>query len=129
MSNHVQYYSSRLINNDLNHSLGCLPFCINIIRLLGRVYHFSLLICYTCSSLASKKDFYSELTLQDSTDKDYEHAQKVFKECCTDVGDYHDLCVQTNTLLLVDVFEKFGEECIERYGLDSSYFYSAPGLA
>ena len=41
------------------------------------------------------------------------------------MSDYHDLYVQTDTLLL----EKFREECIEIYGLDTSYFYSAPGLA
>ena len=35
----------------------------------------------------------------------------------------------TDTLLLADVFEKFIEICIEIYGLDPSYFYSAPGLA
>ena len=81
------------------------------------------------TSLPSKKDFYSELTLEDISDKDYEHAQKVFKEYCTNMGDYHDLYVQTDTLLLADVFEKFREKCIEIYGLDPSYFYSAPGLA
>ena len=81
------------------------------------------------TSLPPKKDFYSELTLEDITDKDYNHAQKVFEEYCTDMGDYHDLYVQTDTLLLADVFEKFREKCIEIYGLDPSYFYSAPGLA
>ena len=81
------------------------------------------------TSLPPKKDFYSELTLEDISDKDYEHAQKVFKKYCTDMGDYHDLYVQTDTLLLADVFEKFREKCIEIYGLDPSYFYSAPGLA
>ena len=45
------------------------------------------------------------------------------------MGDYHDLHVQTDTLLLADVFEKFRETCIEIYGFDSSYFCSAPGLA
>ena len=49
--------------------------------------------------------------------------------CFWDMGDYHDLYVQTDTLLLADVFEKFREKCIEIYGLDPSYFYSAPGLA
>ena len=57
------------------------------------------------TSLPPKKDFYSELTLEDISDKDYEHAQKVFKEYCTDLGDYHDLNVQTDTILLADVFE------------------------
>ena len=37
--------------------------------------------------------------------------------------------VQTDTLLLPDVFEKFREKCIEICGLDPSHFYSAPGLA
>ena len=43
--------------------------------------------------------------------------------------DYHDLYVQTDILLLADVFEKFREKFIEIYGFDPSYFYSAPGLA
>ena len=53
-----------------------------------------------------KKIFYSELTLEDISDKDSEHAQKMFKEYCTNMGDYHDLHVQTDTVLLADVFEK-----------------------
>ena len=81
------------------------------------------------TSLPPKKDFYSELTLRDISDKDYSHAKKVFKEYCIDLGDYHDLYVQTDILLLVDVFEKFRDKCIEIYVLDPSYFYSAPGLA
>ena len=81
------------------------------------------------TSLSSKKDFYGELTLEDITDKDYEHAQKVFKENCRDMGDDHDLYVQTDTILLADVFEKIREKWIEIYGLDPYYFYSAPGLA
>ena len=81
------------------------------------------------TSLPPKKDFYSELILEDISEKDYNHAQKVFEEYCTDMGDYHDLYVQTDTLLLADVFEKFRKKCVEIYRLDSSYFFSAPGLA
>ena len=43
------------------------------------------------TSLPPTKDFYSELTLEDVSDKDYEHVQKVFKEYYEDLGDYHDL--------------------------------------
>ena len=53
----------------------------------------------------------------------------MFEEFCTDIGDYHDLYVQCDTLLLADVFEKFRDTCIEIYGLDPSHFLSAPGLA
>ena len=80
------------------------------------------------TSLPPKKDFYSELTLEDISDKDYEHAQKLFKGYCTNMGDYHDLYVRTDELLLANVFEKFREKWNEIYGLDPSYFSSAPGL-
>ena len=45
------------------------------------------------------------------------------------MGDYHDLYVQTDTFLLAHVYENFRNKCLEIYGLDSSYFFSAPGLA
>ena len=81
------------------------------------------------TSLPDKKYFYSELNLEDISDNHYNHAQKVFEEFCADVGDYHDLYVQCDTLLLADVFEKFRDKCINIYGLDPSHFLSAPGLA
>ena len=81
------------------------------------------------TSLPPKKDFYRELTLEDISDKDYNHAQKVFEEYCKDMGEYYDLYVQTDTLFLGDVFEKFRDTCIEIYGSDPSHFYSAPELA
>ena len=44
-------------------------------------------------------------------------------------GDYHDLYVQSDTLLLADVFENFRSKCMEIYELDLAQFLSAPGLA
>ena len=82
------------------------------------------------TSLPDKKAFYSELYLEDITDKDYTHAQKVFEEFnLKNLGDYHDLYVQSDTLLLADVFENFRNKCIEIYELDPAYFLSPPGLA
>ena len=82
------------------------------------------------TSLPDKKAFYSELYLEDITDKDYTHAQKVFKELkLKNLGDYHDLYVQSDTLLLADVFENFRNKCTEIYELDPAHFLSAPGLA
>ena len=82
------------------------------------------------TSLPDKKAFYSELNLEDITDKDYEHAQKVFKDLkLKNLGDYHDLYVQSDTLLLADVFENFRNKCIEIYELDPVHFLSAPRFA
>ena len=41
----------------------------------------------------------------------------------------HDLYVQSDTLLLADVFESFRNLCIKTYKLDPAYFLSLPGLA
>ena len=82
------------------------------------------------TSLPNKKAFYSELNLEDITDKDYEHAQKVWEVFeIKNLGEYHDLYVQSDTLLLADVFENFRDKCIEIYELDPAHFLSAPGLA
>ena len=81
-------------------------------------------------SLPDKKSFYSELNKEHITDEDYTHAQKVrdtFK--IKNLGEYHDLYVQSDTTLLVDPFENFRDKCIEKYELDHAHFLSAPGLA
>ena len=45
------------------------------------------------------------------------------------LSDYQVLYVQSETLLLADVFENFRNKCIEIYKLDPAHFLSAPGLA
>ena len=50
-------------------------------------------------------------------------------EFCTNIGDYHDLYVQCDTLLLAGFFEKFKDTCIDIYGLNPSHFLFGPGLA
>ena len=68
--------------------------------------------------------------LEDITDKVYTHAQKVLEEFkLKSLGDYHDLYVQRDTLLLADVFENLRNKCIEIYERDPAHFLSAPGLA
>ena len=58
------------------------------------------------------------------------HAQKVWEVFeIRNLGEYHNLYVQTDTLLLADVFENFRNKCLEIYELDPTYFASAPGLA
>ena len=56
--------------------------------------------------------------------------KKVFKNLNNEhLGDYHDLYLQSNTLLLADVFEIFRNKCIKLHELDPAHFLSAPGLA
>ena len=82
------------------------------------------------TSLLNKEAFYSSLDMEDITDVDYRHAKGVFKKLNNkNLGDYHDLYVQSDTLLLADVFENFRNRSIEIYKLDPAHFLLAPGSA
>ena len=45
------------------------------------------------------------------------------------MGNYHDLHLKTDVLLLADVFEKFINTCLEHYGVDPCHYFSIPGLS
>ena len=81
-------------------------------------------------SLPDKESFYSELNKKGITDEDYVHAQKVWKVFkIKNLGEYHNLYVQSDTSLFADVFENFRDKCEEIYELDPAHFLSAPGLS
>ena len=81
-------------------------------------------------ALPEKDSFYSSLTMEDISKTDYVHANNVFKKFgMNNLGDYHDLYVRSNTLLLADIFENFRQSCLENYELDPAHFVSLPGLA
>ena len=48
--------------------------------------------------------------------------------CLKNLGKYHDLYAQSDTLLLADVFENFSNMCLKTYELDPAHFLSLPGL-
>ena len=80
--------------------------------------------------LPGKESFYSNLIMGNIDDIDYRHGNNVFKRFkLKNLGEYHDLYVQSNTLFLVDVFENFRNKCLEVYELDPAHFLSLPGLA
>ena len=80
--------------------------------------------------LPEKGKFYSSLSGKGIRDEEYAHAKQVWETFgCRNFGNYHDLYVATDTLLLADVFENFRKVCQEKYGLDPVHYYSAPGLS
>ena len=82
------------------------------------------------TALPPKKYFYSNLYLEDISNEIYKHAQKVWDVFqIKNLGQYHHLFVQSDTLLLSDTFENFRNMCLNIYELDPVYFLSAPGLA
>ena len=82
------------------------------------------------TSLSNKESFYSNLIMENIDDIDYRHGNNVFKIFkLKSLGEYHDLYVQSDTLLLADVFENFRNKCLEVYELNPAHFLSLPGLA
>ena len=82
------------------------------------------------TSLPNKESFHSSLNMESIDDIDYRHGNNVFKRFkLKNLGKYHGLYVQSDTLLLADVFENFRNMCIEVYELDPAHFLSLPGLA
>ena len=45
------------------------------------------------------------------------------------MGEYHDVYLKTDVLLLADVFETFRKVCLENYSLDPAWYFTTPGLA
>ena len=89
-------------NNDLNKF---------ILLLRKDVYPYEYMDSwerFNETSLPSKKDFYSNLNMENIDYIDYRHVNNVFKRFeLENLGQYLDLYVQSDTLLLADVFENF----------------------
>ncbi|XP_072023229.1 uncharacterized protein [Amphiura filiformis] len=82
------------------------------------------------TSLPPKDTFYSKLNEEHISDEDYEHAQKVWDTFgMKTMREYHDLYLESDVLLLADVFESFRKVCLKNYQLDPCWYYTAPGLS
>ena len=81
------------------------------------------------TSLPNKESFYSSLNMENIDDIDCRHGKNVFKTfTLKNLGEYHDLYIQSDTLLLADVFENFRNTCIKVHELDPAHVLSLPGL-
>ena len=80
--------------------------------------------------LPTKDQFYSILNDQHITNDEYNHAKKVWKTFNIKImGEYHDLYLKSNMLLLADVFKSFRKTCLQYYKLDPCHYFMSPGLS
>ena len=82
------------------------------------------------TELPPKDLLFSRLTNTHISDQDYEHVKNIWTHFeCTNMGDYHDLYLQTDVRILADVFQSFRANSMKNYGLDPCNYVSVPSLA
>lgn len=85
---------------------------------------------YDETELPTKDKFYDELNNKHCSEDDYEYAKLVYKKMnCKNIGDYTDIYMLNDVLILCDIFETFRKTCIEYYNLDPCWYFTAPGLS
>ena len=132
------YYTKKFNKDLMKKFKNTYSFCKSdlnkfILLLKKCVYPYEYMDSWEKSnetSLPSKKEFYSNLNMEDIDEIDYRHGNNVFKSFnLENLGGYLDLYVKSDTSLLADVFENFRDMCIKEYELDPAHFVSLPGLA
>src|SRR5690606_41889129 len=85
---------------------------------------------FNSPSFPTIEQCYSKLNKEDLSPEDYERALKVWNEFSIKyMGEYHDIYLTTDVLLLADVFENFRKNCLAFYKLDPVHYYTLPGFA
>ena len=115
-----QYYEKDFNKEIIKRFANTYDFCngnLNkfILLLIKGVYPYEYMDNWERfdeKSIPKRESFYSNLNMENIDDIDYRHNNNVFKRFkLKNLGEYHDLYVQSETLLLADVFENFRNTC------------------
>ena len=147
LGDHLIFLDSfQFMSRNLDYLAGCLPeevfkytkeaFSIeeqfNLMEQTG-VYPYDYMNSFRKfkeEKLPKKEQFYSILNDEHITDDAYKHAQNIWSTFNVhNLGEYHDLYLKTDILLLANVFENFRKTCMQYYKLDSCRYFTSPGLA
>ena len=80
--------------------------------------------------LPNRSKFFCYLKDDCISEKEHSHAINVWNTFkMNTVGDYHDLYLKPDVLLLADDFEKFINTCLKYYGLNPCHYFSSAGLS
>lgn len=133
MASSLASLSNNLSASDFIETMKCFnPEDFNLISRKG-VYPYEYMNSFKKfkeTELPSVDLFYSTLTNTSISESDYKHAQDVWSHFkIKNMGEYSDLYLKTDVLLLSDVFEKFRKLCLSIYNLDCCWYLTAPSLS
>ena len=133
MNDSLNSLVGNLVDEDFRYlSKEFLGECLKLVREKG-IYPYEYMDSFKrfdeCE-LPSRDAFFSLLKGRSVSEEDYLKAVRVRNVFgIKNLGEYHDLYLKTDVLLLCDVFERFINVCLEYYGLDPCHYFSSPGLA
>ena len=134
MSSCLEKLASNLSEDDFIYTKKCYtdPIQFNLMKQKG-VYPYDYMDSFSKfndTELPQRKEFYSLLTDNNISEDALSHAKYVWNTFnLKTMGEYHDLYLKTDILLLVDVLENFRKTCLTYYKLDPLHYITSPGLA
>lgn len=82
------------------------------------------------TSLPAREAFYNKLNDEEISCEEYEFACSIWNKFkLKTLGEYSELYMKTDILLLADVFENFRNTCHAIYKLDPAHYFTSPGLS
>lgn len=92
--------------------------------------HIESLAVFDETALPTRDQFFSKLSESSITESEYEHAEQIWKLFeIRSLGEYHDLYLATDVLLLADLFENFRSTCQDAYDLDPAHYLTTASLS
>ncbi|XP_069366011.1 uncharacterized protein [Maniola hyperantus] len=134
LNSSIEILSNNLSKNDLIHFKKCFPVRkqFDLLRKKG-IYPYDYVDSWDKFEeiqLPPKENFYNSLKLEHISDDDYERAKLIWQTFdIHSLGDYTDLYLKSDVVLLCDIFESFRKNCLLYYKLDPLYYMSSPGLS
>jgi ribosome-binding factor A len=85
---------------------------------------------FECTKIPPREAFYSQIRQSHISEDEYIRAKMVWrKQNIKNMGEYHDLYMKNDVMLLADVFETFRDTSMKNYGLDPANYFTAPGMS
>src|SRR6266853_3124012 len=138
MASSLDTLATNLLKSDIDGTL--FKHCVNNTkpellkyRLQKGIYSYEYIDSFERlyeTKLPPIERFYSSLTNKGVSQKDYNRAIETFNAVgCENILDYHNFYLETDVLLLADVFEQFRNVALKEYKIDPAWCYTAPELA